>query len=77
MVIYYTYHADYAGTHEYPMVFALTIAAVLIMSTFFGRVYYGVHTFIDTIGGFIMALVIFGLYTRFVLDDDMMMMMMI
>ena len=70
MVVYFTYMEDYAGKNQYPLLFALCVASLLIASTFFGRVYYGVHTFIDTIGGFMLALLIFAAYIRFVFDGE-------
>ena len=66
MVVYFTYVEDYAGKNQYPMLFALSIASLLVISMFFGRVYYGAHSFIDVIGGLIIALIISFVYIQFV-----------
>ena len=66
MVIYFTYLADYAGTHSYPVFFALAIAFVIISATFWGRVYYGVHTFVDVTGGLIISFFLAAFYFQLV-----------
>ena len=82
MVLYFTYMQDYAGRGQYPLGLALCIASFFIAATFFGRVYGphelacsrhasraitgGVHSFIDVVGGFCLALLFFGIYTQFV-----------
>ena len=67
MVVYCTYMEDYAGKNADPVLFAIGVAIVFIASTFFGRVYYGVHSFIDTIGGLVLAIGISALYIPLVL----------
>ena len=65
MVVYYTYIQDYAGKNEYPLGFAILCCIPIIAATFFGRVYYGAHTFVDVIGGVVLALAIFWMFYPF------------
>ena len=63
MVVYYmwTHHtrpdSDISATpyDDTTLIASLCFGATLIAATFFGRVYYGVHSFPDVIGGVFMA----------------------
>ena len=68
MVVYSTYMEDYAGKNQYPIFFAIFIATLLIASTFFGRVYYGVHSFVDTCAGLVLAILFSIVYIPFVMQ---------
>ncbi len=43
-----------AQANTYFIISLFCIGTVLVASTFFGRVYYGVHSFVDVIGGMIL-----------------------
>jgi membrane-associated phospholipid phosphatase len=64
MIVYVTYTKNMDGS--YPLLLALTLAALVIMSMFFGRVYYGVHTFVDTMGGLLLSLTTFIVILRLI-----------
>lgn len=51
IVVWYTWRMDYAGQDTYPLGLAVAIAAVLVAVTAVGRMYLGVHTSTDIIGG--------------------------
>ncbi len=66
MVVYFTYMEDYAGKNQYPVFFALSVAFSIIASMLFGRVYHGAHSFVDTFGGLLLAVVISLAYIPYV-----------
>lgn len=50
-ILYFTYRTDYAGKGEYPLVAGVCICLFILFCTAFGRVYLGVHSVPDLIGG--------------------------
>ena len=53
VIVYYTYIKDYAEqSNDYPLILAIFLAALVILITAFGRVYLGVHSIPDLVGGF-------------------------
>lgn len=57
MILYVTWTKNV--DHSYPVWHALSLSALVIVSMCCGRVYYGVHSFVDTIGGLLLSLSIF------------------
>jgi membrane-associated phospholipid phosphatase len=53
VIVYYTYTKDYADqSNDYPLLLAILLATLVVVVTAFGRVYLGVHSIPDLIGGF-------------------------
>eukprot|EP00045_Choanoeca_perplexa_P005181 m.43942 g.43942 ORF g.43942 m.43942 type:complete len:497 (-) comp12978_c0_seq1:24-1514(-) len=53
VIVYYTYTKDYADqSKDYPLLLAIFLALIVVVVTAFGRVYLGVHSIPDLVGGF-------------------------
>eukprot|EP00730_Choanoeca_flexa_P017126 TRINITY_DN8204_c0_g1_i1.p1 TRINITY_DN8204_c0_g1~~TRINITY_DN8204_c0_g1_i1.p1 ORF type:complete len:456 (+),score=95.21 TRINITY_DN8204_c0_g1_i1:158-1525(+) len=70
VIVYYTYIKDYAGDEDYPLGIAILLAATVVFITAMGRVYLGVHSIPDILGGFLLEAVIFGFFARYALVLD-------
>lgn len=68
MIVWYTWREDYAGAGEYPLGLACVIGALLVTMTSIGRLYLGVHTITDVLGGAEPGLSIIAL--RFLESDE-------
>eukprot|EP01147_Barroeca_monosierra_P009330 gene9330-1597_t len=62
IIVYETYQQDYEGKGEYPIRFALATSALVIFCTTAGRLYLGVHSVPDLVGGGVVAVTLFGVY---------------
>ncbi|EGD82450.1 hypothetical protein PTSG_03097 [Salpingoeca rosetta] len=62
IVVYHTHRMDYEGKGDYPLLFALAVATFVVVCTTAGRVYLGVHSIPDLIGGFVIAGVLFSVF---------------
>eukprot|EP00911_Craspedida_sp_UC1_P002356 UC1_evm2s1767 len=75
VIVNYTMSADYdgRGSSEYPLASAIFACACVLFCTAFGRVYLGVHSLPDLIGGAAVALVVFFfIYANIEADLDRM-----
>ncbi len=68
MVLFFMYGDDKASASDHTALYAsIACAILLICATFFGRVYYGVHSFPDVVGGLVLALTITWFYLKYAL----------
>eukprot|EP00047_Mylnosiga_fluctuans_P015628 m.48014 g.48014 ORF g.48014 m.48014 type:complete len:424 (-) comp6012_c0_seq1:76-1347(-) len=65
IVVVYTYREDYAGNGQYPLLFASFIAFMTTLVTALSRVYMGVHSIPDIIGGVVITFATLWTYLSF------------
>jgi len=64
IIVWYTWRIDYVGEKTYPLEFAMMIASIFVAITAVGRLYLGVHTSPDILGGLVLEGAIFSVYTK-------------
>eukprot|EP00045_Choanoeca_perplexa_P005182 m.43947 g.43947 ORF g.43947 m.43947 type:complete len:461 (-) comp12978_c0_seq2:24-1406(-) len=66
VIVYYTYTKDYADqSKDYPLLLAIFLALIVVVVTAFGRVYLGVHSIPDLVGGFFFESILFAIFTHY------------
>ena len=65
VVFMYTWRQDYAGRGEYPVLFAFSITCTIVLLTMFSRVYAGVHSVPDILGGVTISICSLWVFFRY------------